>query len=402
MTDHREGPSPYGDGGPTAFGLSGDDDHGAADRRAGHRRGRRRGGCLPILVVLLIVAVGGWFGLRTIDVGNPFSGLTGDAEDFPDGEAGDPVVFTVSAGDSIATMARSLEDLGVVASADAYVQAAEGDDSARGIREGVYELRERLPAADVVELLSSGATRGASYTFTAGKTVEEIVTLLADDTDVPRRQFEAALERPASIGLPAEADGDAEGYLAPGSYVFFPSDDATSILSAMVERSVEEFDRVGLARAAARGPFSERELLIIASLVQAEGSLLDQRGKGKIARVIYNRLADPGETAGRLEIDATIDYIYGDKVARRTNDQIAAVADNPYNTYEQQGLPPGPIATPSESALRAAMDPVEGPWYFYVTVNLRTGETKFAVTYAESLDLVDELNEYCDTQSDRC
>jgi UPF0755 protein len=368
-------------------------------RRGGSRRGRkRRSGCLPVLLVLLLVGVGGYFLVRNIDIGNPFAS---EAEDFA-GPGTGSVVFTVNAGDSISVQARNLEDLGVVASAQAYVEAAEADDAAGGIREGVYRVRKEMKASDVVTLLAGGTTKGSSFSFTSGKTVEEIVALLARDTDIGRKRFEAVLDAPADLGLPPAAEGDAEGYLSPGSYVFFPEDDATTILSAMVARTTQTLGEVDLAAASQRLGYDEHDLMTIASLVEAEGSLLDERGKSRIARVIYNRLENPtAETVGRLQLDATIDYIYGEKVARRTIPQIDAVADNPYNTYRQTGLPPGPIGTPSRAALEAAMRPADGPWFYYVTVNLDTGETKFAENYAQFLELDAELDAFCDG-SDVC
>ena len=376
------------------------DDEPIVPAGGGRRRARRRSGCLPILLVLALVAAGGYFLVRSIDIGNPFSSSP-DSEDFP-GPGQGSVVFTVAGGDTISTMARNLEDLGVVASAQAYVDAAAADPASRGIREGVYELKEEMKAADVVDVLVAAETKGTSFTFTSGKTVEEVVTLLAKDTGIGRKKYEAALADPDAIGLPSDAP-DAEGYLAPGSYTFFDDDDATTILATMVSRTLESLEEADFAGAAERLGYTEYEILTIASLVEAEGSLLDEKGKSKIARVVYNRLDNPtAGTVGLLQIDATIDFIYGEKVARRTTEDIEAVADDPYNTDTQAGLPPGPIATPSKAALEAAANPADGGWFYYVTVNLRTGQTKFAETFEEFTVFKNELDEYCATQSDRC
>ena len=89
-------------------------------------------------------------------------------------------------------------------------------------------------------------------------------------------------------------------------------------------------------------------------------------------------------------------------IARLTTDEIDSVADSPYNTYRQKGLPPGPIEAPGDAAIDAAANPADGPWFFYVTVNLRTGETKFTDDYDEFLGFKRERDEYCATQSDRC
>ena len=141
--------------------------------------------------------------------------------------------------------------------------------------------------------------------------------------------------------------------------------------------------------------------MTIASLVEAEGRGDDMP---KVARVIYNRLEiEPNPSAGFLQVDAAVNYALGrEPIARLTTDEIDSVADSPYNTYRQKGLPPGPIEAPGDAAIDAAANPADGPWFFYVTVNLRTGETKFTDDYDEFLGFKRELDEYCATQSDRC
>lgn len=364
------------------------------------RRARRRSGCLPILVVLLIVGIGGYYFVRSIDLENPFAS---DPDDFTGAGNGTFTVFTVSSGDTIAVMGRNLEELGVVASVDAYLDAASANPESSSIREGVYRLQEGTQASTVVDLLVAGTTRGTSFTFTSGKTVEEVLALLADQSDVPRADLDKAAARPGALGLPKSARGSLEGYLSAGSYTFFPEDDASTILSAMVARTVESLAAADFAAAARRLGYDEHDLLTIASLIETEGSLLDEKGKAKIARVIYNRLADPtAETIGRLQLDATVNYALGEKVARPTQAQIDSVADNPYNTYTNAGLPPGPIATVSQASLTAATQPAKGDWLYYVTVNLDTGLTKFTVSYDDFLTLKNnELDAFCD-QSDKC
>ncbi|WP_232676026.1 endolytic transglycosylase MltG [Nocardioides sp. R-C-SC26] len=367
----------------------------------GGRRRRRGSGCLPILVVLAIVAGLGYLGVtRGID---ELRDRFGGAEDYP-GPGSGSVSFEVFGGNSLSTMGQNLEALGVVASSEAFVEAAKEEPRSSGIQQGFYRLRSEMAAADVVDLLVSGDTRGTQYTFLPGKTVDEIVELLARDTKLSRRDFEAALKDPDALGLPPEAEGSAEGYLFPGSYVFFGDSTATSILRDMVARWRSAADDMDLDARAAKLGYTTRQVMTIASMVQAEGSLLSKGDRRKIARVIYNRLeqVSPNPSAGFLQIDATVNYALGEKVARLTIAQIDSVADSPYNTYRTKGLPPGPIAAPDSTSIDAALAPADGDWFFYVTVNLRTAETKFAKTPAEFSQLEAEFDEYCATQSDRC
>jgi UPF0755 protein len=143
--------------------------------------------------------------------------------------------------------------------------------------------------------------------------------------------------------------------------------------------------------------FKPAELMTIASLVEAEARGDDM---AKVARVIYNRLADPtGPTVGQLEIDATVNYAADNELgAVPTVDDLTI--QSPYNTYEVQGLPPTPIEAPGVDAMKAAARPTPGKWQFYVTVNLKTGETKFAEDYDTFLRYKDELKQYCAEESE--
>ncbi|HLS46033.1 MAG TPA: endolytic transglycosylase MltG, partial [Ornithinicoccus sp.] len=76
--------------------------------------------------------------------------------------------------------------------------------------------------------------------------------------------------------------------------------------------------------------------------------------------------------------------------------------DSPYNTYVHEGLPPGPINSPGEAAIRAAMEPAPGDWLYFVTVNPSTGETKFAETWEEHQVNVGEFQDWCADNPDSC
>lgn len=367
---------------------------------SGRRRAprKRSGGCLPVLVVLVVVAVLGYFGVtKGIDaVRDQFSG----PEDYP-GPGSGQVTVTVATGDSLAVIGRNLADLDVVASVDAFTEAAADNPEAQGIQQGTYVLKSKMSASDAVELLVTGSAKAVTYTILPGKTIKEIVPLLADVSDIPQRRFTKVLDRPDSIGLPEEAEGNAEGYLMPGSYVLAPGATPTSILSEMVDRYESLAKELDLdAKAEALG-YTPHELMTVASMVQAEAP---EKYMTKVARVIYNRLEiDPNPAAGFLQIDATVNYALGEKpIAKLSTAQIDSVADSPYNTYRQKGLPPGPIETPSEAAITAALEPADGKWFFYVTVNLRTQLTKFAVSFASFQRLKAEFDDYCATKSDRC
>jgi UPF0755 protein len=369
-------------------------------RRGGRRKRRRVSGCIPVLLVLAVVGGLLYFGVQW---GRDFIGERfGDPEDYP-GPGSGSVTFEVHQGDTIGDMGRNLEDAGVVASVEAFTDAASGDPDAVGIQAGFYALKKEMRAADVLEILTDPAQiLTTQVAVPEGLRVVDIVDRLVENTDFKRAQFEKALDNPAKLGLPDYAGGNPEGYLFPATYAFGPDATPTTMLQAMVDRWKQAAEQADLEGAAQRLGYTPHELMTVASLVEAEGRGDDMP---KVARVIYNRLENPGTagTTGLLQIDAAVNYALGrEPIARLTTAEIRSVADSPYNTYTQEGLPPGPIEAPGDAAIAAAANPAAGDWYYYVTVDLETGETKFAETPEEFAEYRAELDEYCATQSDRC
>ena len=363
------------------------------------RRTVRLSGCLPVLLVLAVLGVVGYLGVTWAQ--QAVSDFFADPEDYP-GPGRGAVSFQVEEGDTTAAIGRRLKEEGVVASVDAFVAAAADDDRAQGIQVGFYDLRKRMQASSALSVLVDPSNLvSTEVTVPEGMRVADVLDILGRETDFPRARFAAVLDRPGQLGLPRYAGGDPEGYLFPSTYRYGPGDTPRSILRAMVDRWRQAAEDADLEASARSLGYTPHELMTVASLVQAEGRGDDMP---KVARVIYNRLEiEPNPSAGYLQIDAAVNFALGrEPIARLTTAQIQSVSDSPYNTYTQKGLPPGPIEAPGDAAIQAASSPATGPWFFYVTVNLRTGETKFTDSYDEFLGFRDELDRYCATQSDRC
>ncbi|WP_426246409.1 endolytic transglycosylase MltG [Nocardioides sp. LHG3406-4] len=366
----------------------------------GSRKKRRSfSGCLAVIVALAVLA-GGFYVVITKGV-DFLSDQFSSARDFSGPGSGE-VTFEVSEGDTIAEMGRALKADGIVASVQAFIDAANEEPDSQGIQVGFYTLRKEMPAADAVEVLIDPANQVKStVTVPEGLRVVDVLDILAKDTPIKRSAYEKVLENPAALGLPDYAEGNPEGYLFPATYEIPPNATAKSVLKAMVDRWRQAAEQVGLEDAASELGRTPAELMTIASLVEAEGRGEDMP---KIARVIYNRLDGPGDkggTNGLLQIDASVNYGLDQKLGVTLTDEQKAV-DTPYNTYQNVGLPPTPIEAPGDEALAAAAAPAEGGWYYYVTVNLATGETKFAETYDEFLQYKAEYTEYCANESEAC
>ncbi len=368
---------------------------GGARRR--RTRSRRLRSCLPVLLVLAVVGGLGYVGVtKGLEL---LRDQFASAEDFP-GPGRGKVVFEVVSGDSIAAMGRNLKAGGVVASVESFTTAASGEPAAAGIQPGFYQLKKEMAARDALAVLvNPDAIISTAVAVPEGLRVVDIVDLLVKETDFSQAQFEKVLANPKALGLPDYAGGEPEGYLFPATYSFGPDATPKSILRSMVARWEQSAADADLDARAEELGYTPHELMTIASMVEAEGRGDDMP---KVARVIYNRLENVGTagTVGLLQIDATVAYALGENLGvALTQEQLAV--DSPYNTRVVKGLPPGPIDNPGDAAIAAAADPAEGDWYYYVTVDLATGETKFAETPEEFADYKAEFLEYCET-SDAC
>ncbi|HEU4513938.1 MAG TPA: endolytic transglycosylase MltG [Nocardioidaceae bacterium] len=369
------------------------------DREHVHRRRRRRRsglGCLAVLIALAVLAGGAWF---AYDRG--MEALRDRFDPAPDytGTGTGSVMVEVQEGDNATDIAQTLVSEDVVKSVEAFTDAAMANPESTGIQVGFYEMKKQMSAESALDVLvDPGNMVQSAVTVPEGYRLEQIVETLAKDTDFSRKQYEKVLSRPDAIGLPPYAKGNAEGYLFPATYMLPPNATPRSILTMMVDRWRQAAEEADLVAAAERLGYTPAELMVVASLVEAESNR--DADRGKVARVIYNRL-ETDATNGLLQIDAAVNYAHDRDlgVALTTED---LEIDSPYNTYKNPGLPPTPIEAPGDAAIEAAANPTEGPWVYYVTVNLRTGETKFTESYDEFLQFKAEYKEYCATQSDNC
>jgi len=246
------------------------------------------------------------------------------------------------------------------------------------VRHGYYDLPEGLSAGQYLALLYKGPTRHdlsnqIRVTIPEGLSITQIAGLL-DDGDA----FLEVVEDPAwrdRLGLTAET---LEGYLMPDTYFFNTEPTAEDL----VERMVSQFERV-YNRIATRYPgaeeFDRHTIMTVASLVEREARIEAERPL--VAAVVYNRL----EENMPLQFDSTLQYALN-KYGQRMLDADKEV-DSPYNTYRFRGLPPGPIASPGEASIRAAIAPAQEPYLYFVS-NADGESHTFSRTYREHQEAV--------------
>ena len=304
------------------------------------------------------------------------------------------VQIEVVEGDSLAKVGNVLKAAGVVKSVDAFTAAANANPDSQKISAGFYNMLLEMRASDAIKrLLNPESKVVTKVVIPEGKRAVDIFALISTATGIPVADFEAIAADPSALPLPEYANGNIEGFLFPATYEFPPGTTALSALTAMVNKFnavAKEIDLVGTAEGFGRTPY---EILTIASLLEVEGHPRDFE---KVARVVYNRLAKPM----RLEFDSTVNYGLGQTDVIITGDLLAK--NTPYNTYKNDGLTPTPIGNPGVASIKAAMNPADGDWLYFITVDLGTQETKFTSSYSEFLVFKDQFLAYCDANPGVC
>jgi UPF0755 protein len=346
----------------------------APDSAAPDQRPRRQGsGRRPLLLAvagLLVVALAAVLGVRALMGGSP--------QDFS-GEGTGSATVVVAKGDSIRAIGRALVAAGVVASEGAFVDAATADPRAAAIAPGTYVLRSGMSGeAAVALMLDPSSRRVLKLVVPEGWRLERTLAAAARATGIPVGDLKDSLARAGSLGLPSYAEGNPEGFLFPATYALQPGMTADDVVSAMLRRFDQEAQDTDLNAAAKAAGLTPLEVLTVASILEIEAGPADY---DKVARVIYNRL----KVGMPLQLDSTVNYALGATSLHLTAKQLAT--DSPYNTYLNKGLPPGPINSPGDAAIQAALTPAKGSWLYFVTTDPATKTTEFATTYDEFLKL---------------
>ncbi|GAA1504461.1 hypothetical protein GCM10009677_40790 [Sphaerisporangium rubeum] len=354
---------------------------GRSRSRRRQRRQRRKGYAAFLLAMIIIVGVvgaGGYYGYTWI------RGVT-TVKDYT-GQGSGEVVVTIKEGQSAGDVAQTLVDQGVVASERAFINAIGAAGKSASLQPGEYKLRKGMAAAQAVPLLDPELRLKTTLTLREGLRLSQVYEQLSTATGRSVKEFQAAAKDAKGLGLPSYARGRLEGFAFPATYEVSPRTSPEELLGAMVERFDRAADDAGLVAGARRVGLTPLQVITVASIVQAESGKYEDMPK--VARVIYNRLnRDPQM---KLQMDSTVMYGLGEYGIAATHEQLKS--KSPYNTYARLGLPPGPIGNPGDHAIEAALNPAEGPWLYFVTVDPKKKITKFTDSEAEFFKLAEEFN----------
>jgi UPF0755 protein len=296
---------------------------------------------LALTLVVVIMLTVGWVGWWYTD------------QVQPEGDVGGAVPFTVLDTDDLDSVTARLAREGLIVDESVfkwYVDQKGGLE----INSGFYQISTNDHMGNVLaQLRTSPDQTYQRVTFPEGFTIEQMAERLGEEQ--PRLDADAFIDAADSLFLPSRfkpaGQASFEGLLFPDTYQVSNADNEAQVVERMVtlmERVADQENMTEKAAALGRTPY---EILIIASMIEKEAKLDEDRPK--IARVIYNRLA----IDMLLQIDATL--YYGED--RTTPLPVLRRRDTPYNTYSRNGLPPTPIANPGRASIRAALNPAPNP-----------------------------------------
>jgi UPF0755 protein len=330
------------------------------------RRRRRRGvlvmGALLAIVGLVVFQALQWSAAR-------------EQKDIPPGQ---PVKVTIASGQGSVQIGRSLREAGVIDSVNRFRDVAEERGLDGLLKPGTYDLTTGMSLDAVLDILARGPSVGVPFTIPEGFTVAQIVDKIAATGELSKAELNKALKSRDLI-VPHRPKGETrlEGLLFPDTYAIEPDDSALDVLQAMLDQL--EVVLGGYQLSSAPRGLSAYEVLVVASMIEREAKVAADRPM--VAAVIYNRL---GRNM-KLQIDATVEYAVG-------HSNLSAQdlrSSSRYNTYVHTGLPPTPIASPGEASIRAALQPADGNWLYYVIASEK-GEHAFTASYQEFLRLKEQ------------
>ncbi|WP_223879818.1 endolytic transglycosylase MltG [Paenibacillus spiritus] len=330
-----------------------------------------------VLVLLLVLAAGGgayyiWNGMKPVK------------------PAGPAVTFEVRKGMGSAEIADLLEEKGLIRNALLFKGYLKYTGEGGSFQAGTYRAAPGATYDEWIARLNAGDVEKketVTVTIPEGYTAEQIAAKLAEAWGMDAAAFlkvmnsGAGLEETAALKIPENGKlrHRLEGYLFPATYETV-KENATpsSIIASMMDELRGKLDQIpDLDRKLQERNISLHELLTVASLVERE--VVADSERPLVAGVIYNRL-NKGQ---KLEIDATVQYALPEQKERLLYKDLEI--DSPYNTYRNEGLPPGPICSPGLKSIEAALSPEASDYYFYVTKKDGSRTHLFAKTYKEHL-----------------
>lgn len=311
--------------------------------------------------------------------------------------SGAEVEVEIERGMSFPQIAARLADRGVIDRPRWFRLYAMHRGVTTKVRTGRYVLRDDLTPREVLDTLLAGVEeKQAEVTLPEGKHMLEYFALIEGKGIASAAELEALARDPEFLRARGIEGDTLDGYLFPETYLFAVPTKPAKVLDRLIDEHRRVWNelvtehRKAYQRTRDKMKWSDRDILTMASIVEKEAVRADEQPR--IAQVFINRLTFPSFSPRRLETDPTIRYGCQVPVKKSQGCQSWQVTDrlrraqlddkdNPYNTYQHEGLPPGPIANPGRGAIRAVLEPDGSDYLYFVAKDDRTHV--FSKTLAE-------------------
>lgn len=296
----------------------------------------------------------------------------------PAGSSGAEVVFTVTAGESFSVIAAKLKEQKLIKNETAFKLYAKINGWDTKAIPGQHLLRANMSAIKIAKELAAedNLSNEIKITIIEGWRLAEMAGYLEQKLGLPSADFLAAAQtakwREQYDFLSDVSAKTLEGFLFPDTYRVFKDAAADDIIEKMLDNFYNKLSADWRQEIKNQNK-SIFEIIILASIVEKEAATPEDQAM--VADVFWKRLsANIG-----LQSDATVNYISGKSELRPSAGDLQL--DSPYNTYKHRGLPPGPIANPGLSAIKAVIYPTANDYYYFLMD--KDGQTHYAKTFAE-------------------
>lgn len=299
-------------------------------------------------------------------------------------KATNDVYIRVVEGMNAEKIANNLYQKGVIDSVLKFRLLAKVNGLDSSLKAGSYTFNSAMSYEEIIRILVEGKTSAFNITIPEGYTIDQISKLLEEKGIAKSDEVQEISKNYAPYDYITGAPNvkyRVEGFLFPDTYEIANNQKAQDVLKMMSKQFDEQFNEEMRTRAADMG-LSIRNVIILASLVEKEAQ--DDKDRPIIAQVFINRL----RAFMPLQSCATIQYILGQPKAELSVQDTKI--ESPYNTYQNMGLPPGPIANPGIASIKAVLysEPTE---YLYFVAD-KDGKHHFSKTYEEHLQAIDRIS----------
>ncbi len=323
---------------------------------------------IALILVLVIILIGS-SAYYLSNLGNPL-----------DKDNTQIVAVSIPPGSGTKNIGQILQDNKIISNANHFklLSKLQGNDGK--YKAGEYSLSPAMTIEQIMEIIISGESNISRFTIPEGLTVKQTAEKLAAKNLINKDSFISEIQSGTFdykfMSLLPNNENRLEGFLYPETYDIYTTASEHEIINKMLA----QFNKLVLdeyyTRATEMG-YDMYKIITIASLIERETLVSSE--KATVASVIYNRLA----INMPLQIDATVQYALPEHKDRLDYNDLQV--DSPYNTYQNTGLPPGPICSPSIDSIKAALYPESTNYYYYVLSAENNGTHKFSNTYEEFL-----------------